>query len=66
MKTLKLTKDELVVLQNCLFIHPCTKGCLIEPTPKFNCYTTDKSGKIKCPIQRACDSLYLKLYGGDE
>lgn len=73
MKTIKLTAQEIRMLEIQMGANPCMGGCPIE-TPRLpldehgrgDCYARNKNGQYICPLQRALESIQNKLEGKED
>lgn len=69
MKTIKLTAEEIRMLEIQMWANPCTAVCQLGHVPglkkldngTYNCYTLKPNGKFVCPLQRAMQSIAEKL-----
>ena len=69
MKTVKLTAEEIRMLEILMGANPCSAGCPLSPMPRLkklssgtlDCYTQKKNGEYACPYQRAMNSIQEKL-----
>lgn len=59
MKTLSFTNKEFNVLQDVILHHPCESVCINKTNS--DCFDRDSNGNIKCPIQKAYESLVKKI-----
>lgn len=69
MKTVKLTAEEIRILEIHLYTNPCEATCQLEHKPRlpklsngtYNCYAEKEDGQYICPLQRAKWSILEKL-----
>lgn len=74
MKTIKLTAQEIRMLQIQMWANPCSAGCPIDHAPRLpklangtgDCHARNKNGQYICPLQRALESIQKKLEGKEE
>lgn len=74
MKTIKLTAQEIRMLQIQMWANPCSAGCAIDHAPRLpiredgrgDCYARNKNGQYICPLQRALESIQNKLEGKED
>ena len=68
MKKIELTAEEIRMLEIQLWANSCESGCPLDSEPRLpdgNCYAR-MNGKYICPLQRAIESIELKLKEGAE
>lgn len=69
MKTIKLTAEEIRMLEIQMWANPCSSGCPLDHKPRlekldngtYNCYTLKPNGEFVCPLQQAMQSISEKL-----
>ena len=69
MKTIKLTAEEVRMLEIQLSANPCSAGCPLDHQPRLPkdssgiiyCYAKNDKGEYICPLQRALWSIENKL-----
>jgi hypothetical protein len=68
-KTVKLTAEEIRMLEIQMGANPCSAGCPLGHMPRlpktssgtYNCYAEKSNGDYICPLQRALWSIQEKL-----
>ena len=69
MKTIKLTAEEIRMLEIQMWANPCSAGCPLGTTPRlskledgtYDCYARKANGEYICPLQRAMENIAKKL-----
>jgi hypothetical protein len=68
MKTIKLTAEEIRMLEIQLFANPCSAGCPLDHVPRLPkkngialCHAENDKGEYICPFLRAMWSIQKKL-----
>ena len=69
MKTIKLTAEEIRMLEIQMWANPCEVGCPLGNMPRlpkldngcYDCYALNSKGEYICPLKRALNSIENKL-----